>query len=156
MHPDAHQAKCGNTVYQISILELNLSLNVTLRWIFYAVSGREEIRGLWAGEGDGWRWRKSWGRGVGGLAGCCHPAVFRMKAHSGVNLLEELESSAGCHLFSTLSTPPPFSFSPVNRVISTALVSASHFSLSLSVKMALLSIALTSDVLMNQTHQAVF
>lgn len=80
-----------------------------------------------------------------------------MKAHSGVNLLEELESSAGCHLFSTLSTPPPpFSFSPVNRVISTALVSASHFSLSLSVKMALLSIALTSDVLMNQTHQAVF
>lgn len=51
MHPDAHQAKCGNTVYQISILELNLSLNVTLRWIFYAVSGREEIRGLWGGEG---------------------------------------------------------------------------------------------------------
>lgn len=107
----------------------------------------------WGGgmDGDGEK------AGVGGLAGCCHPAVCRMKAHSGVNLLEELESSAGCHLFSTLSTPTPlFSFSPVNRVISTALVSASHFSLSLSVKMALLSIALTSDVLMNQTHQAVF
>lgn len=90
------------------------------------------------GRGDGWRWRKSWGWGVGGLAGCCHPAVCRMKAHSGVNLLEELESSAGCHLFSTLSTPPPtpppFSFSPVNRVISTALVLAlqPHISLSLS------------------------
>lgn len=47
------------------------------------------------------------------------------KELSGVNLLEELESSAGCHLFSTLSTLP-LSTSPspsVNRVISAALVS---------------------------------
>lgn len=34
------------------------------------------------------------GMGCSGGGGCCHLAVCCMNAHSGVNLLEELESSA--------------------------------------------------------------
>ena len=62
---------------------------------------------VYGGEMDGeYKGKKGWCRGWE-VAGCCHPAVCRLKAHSGVNLLEELESSAGCHLFSTRSTLPP-------------------------------------------------
>lgn len=131
MHPNTHQAKCQNAVYRTNILKLNIRLNVSLRWIFYSLLAREESKsqvneGKMDGEekkGKGWCW-----------GGCCHPAVCCLKAHSGVNLLEELESSAGCHLFSTLST---LSLSPslspsVNRVISAALVSVLQRHISLS------------------------
>lgn len=67
-----------------------------------------------------------WGKEV---VGCCHPVVCCLKVLSGVNLLEELESSVGCHLFSTLSTLPlstSLSLS-VNRVISAALVLVLHY-----------------------------
>lgn len=60
-------------------------------------------KGLAVGGGGGWR----------EAGACCHPAVSCLKAFSGVNLLTELESSAGCHLFSTLGMLPlPVSAAP--------------------------------------------
>lgn len=61
------------------------------------------------------RQRESRGKPQAGAAGRCHPAVCCLKAHSGVNLLKELESSAGCHLFSTLGM---LSLSPRPLVLS--------------------------------------
>lgn len=90
--------------------------------ILYSVRSGGE--GKWTEEGGKGKTRGK-RRGGWGVAGGRYPAVFSMKAHSGVNLLEELESSAGCHLFSTLSALSPLPLSPsVNRVIRAALVSA--------------------------------
>lgn len=109
--------KCENAVYWINNLKHNIRLNVLLRWVFLRIVRSWEA---WTDRKKGKSW--CWGREV---AGCCHPAVCCLNVLSGVNLLEELESSAGCHLFSTLSTLPlstSLSLS-VNREISAALVS---------------------------------
>lgn len=120
-----HLGLDGNAVYRINSFTQDVWLNPLLIW---GVFTRCRSWGASAGpkkRGFGREKREKVVMGGGRWRGVATQRFAAWKELSGVNLLEELESSAGCHLFSTLSTLP-LSTSPspsVNRVISAALVS---------------------------------